>query len=305
MCGITQLRMPFFVFQTIKKGLWGVYMSIKQRLISMIMSMLVGMFIIAGVLLWSMNDLRIGGKIYNQIISDKDLLADILPPPEYILESYLTVYQLLDAEQTDKSALWKTMDRLKSEYETRKQFWTTQYLPDNLQRLVVTSQQEADRFYRFVDEYQSHQNDEMTATVISKIQQAQMTHRAAIDLLVAESNGHFEQISLASEKSLSFDMWIVVSVFVFVICFAVIQGLFVLKRIMTPIKQIQLVIEKMTAGDFSVRTQADSHDQLSLLGQNLNYLLDSLQLSFKESIAVSAAFAHGDFGQRMSENLLG
>lgn len=138
----------------------------------MIMSMLVGMFIIAGVLLWSMNDLRIGGKIYNQIISDKDLLADILPPPEYILESYLTVYQLLDAEQTDKSALWKTMDRLKSEYETRKQFWTTQYLPDNLQRLVVTSQQEADRFYRFVDEYQSHQNDEMTATVISKIQQA-------------------------------------------------------------------------------------------------------------------------------------
>jgi hypothetical protein len=42
-----------------------------------------------------------------------------------------------------------------------------------------------------------------------------------------------------------------------------------------------------------------------LLGQNLNYLLDSLQLSFKESIAVSAAFAHGDFGQRMSENLLG
>jgi methyl-accepting chemotaxis protein len=87
-----------------------------------------------------------------------------------------------------------------------------------------------------------------------------MTHRAAIDLLVAESNGHFEQISLASEKSLSFDMWIVVSVFVFVICFAVIQGLFVLKRIMTPIKQIQLVIEKMTAGDFSVRTQADSHD---------------------------------------------
>ncbi len=280
-------------------------MSIKDRLVLMIMGMLVGMFIIAGVLSWSMNDLRIGGDTYNKIISDKDLLADILPPPEYVLESYLTVYQLLDAEQTDKSVLWKTMDRLKSEYETRKQFWLTQSLPDNLQLALTQSQQDVDAFYRFVQEYKLHQNDEMTTAIISKIQQSYMAHRTAIDTLVSLSNAHFEAVSAAAENSLSRDVWIVVIALAIVILFSLVQGIATLKRIMHPLQQIQAVIAQVREGDFSVRSAVSGKDELSTLGRSVNALLENLQSSFNQSIELSASFASGIFGHRMSENLPG
>ena len=45
------------------------------------------------------NEVKVNGPLYRQIVEGKDLIADILPPPEYIIESYLTAYEL--AEQTD------------------------------------------------------------------------------------------------------------------------------------------------------------------------------------------------------------
>lgn len=37
---------------------------------------------------------KVNGPIYNDIVQTKDLIADILPPPEYIIESYLTLFEL-------------------------------------------------------------------------------------------------------------------------------------------------------------------------------------------------------------------
>ena len=44
----------------------------------------------------SFNAIKIKGDLYNQVIQMKDLVADILPPPAYIIESYLTVLQQID-----------------------------------------------------------------------------------------------------------------------------------------------------------------------------------------------------------------
>jgi methyl-accepting chemotaxis protein len=47
----------------------------------------------------TLNTLRIDGQLYNQIIMSKDLIVDVLSPPEYIIESYLDV--LLEVEETN------------------------------------------------------------------------------------------------------------------------------------------------------------------------------------------------------------
>ena len=35
--------------------------------------------------------IRIGGKLYNQIAHEKDLLAAVLPPPAYLIEAHYMV----------------------------------------------------------------------------------------------------------------------------------------------------------------------------------------------------------------------
>src|ERR1700751_6049057 len=37
----------------------------------------------------SLNQLQVGGPLYNKIKLGNDLVADILPPPEYVIEAYL------------------------------------------------------------------------------------------------------------------------------------------------------------------------------------------------------------------------
>jgi len=49
---------------------------------------------------------EVGGKFYKKIIQTKDVIADVLPPPAYIIESYLTTLILvdeLDYALTDKN----------------------------------------------------------------------------------------------------------------------------------------------------------------------------------------------------------
>ena len=42
-----------------------------------------------------MQVVAVNGSLYNEIINNKDLVADILPPPEYIIETYLVTKQII------------------------------------------------------------------------------------------------------------------------------------------------------------------------------------------------------------------
>ncbi len=112
---------------------------------------------------WSNNTLnlaKVHGPYYEQIATGKDLLADILPPPVYIIESYLNVLDLAHAaEATDGStadhirSLAEEAQVLKKQYEERVEFWQEK-LPDGAlkQQLLTESGQAANEFFRIRDE---------------------------------------------------------------------------------------------------------------------------------------------------------
>lgn len=71
-------------------------LSVGAKLYSL-MAVFAACFVGYGV--WSHNTLQVAkvhGPYYQQIVQGKDLIADILPPPEYIIESYLTAIELKD-----------------------------------------------------------------------------------------------------------------------------------------------------------------------------------------------------------------
>ena len=58
-----------------------------------------------------------------QMGDGKDIVADILPPPLYIIESHLTAYQLLDAPVAERDALAEKFVQLKKDYVARNDYW--------------------------------------------------------------------------------------------------------------------------------------------------------------------------------------
>ena len=51
--------------------------------------MAIGMIVTIAIGAVSIDKIRIGGAAYEEVVLTKDLVADILPPPLYIIEAYL------------------------------------------------------------------------------------------------------------------------------------------------------------------------------------------------------------------------
>ena len=51
----------------------------------------------------TLSEVKVNGPYYARVVQGKDLIADVLPPPEYLIESYLVALQMLD--EADRSAL--------------------------------------------------------------------------------------------------------------------------------------------------------------------------------------------------------
>ena len=60
-----------------------------------------------------------------QMGDGKDIVADILPPPLYIIEAHLTAYRLLDAAHAERATLAEQFIQLKKDYADRNLYWQT------------------------------------------------------------------------------------------------------------------------------------------------------------------------------------
>lgn len=94
------------------------------------------------------------GPAYNQILQSADLIADILPPPEYIVETYLNILQL--SRETDSKKidlLLSNLKRLEKEYYERHEYWIKD-LPDGdlKNSLIIDSYKPADELYKILNQ---------------------------------------------------------------------------------------------------------------------------------------------------------
>lgn len=85
------------------------------------------------------NRVKVNGALYNHIILQKDLVADILPPPEYIIEIHLISYELLESAQSgDIDSLIQSEQVLEKNYQDRHQFWIDNLEEGETKALMVT-----------------------------------------------------------------------------------------------------------------------------------------------------------------------
>ena len=95
----------------------------------------VGILGAIGVMRYALNELKINGPAYEKIVYGKDLIADILPPPLYLIESYLMASEIvLNPEKRDKNL--NRLKQLETDYNTRQAYWQAIDLPEDLQTVL-------------------------------------------------------------------------------------------------------------------------------------------------------------------------
>jgi methyl-accepting chemotaxis protein len=179
-------------------------------------------FLIFGLWAWrTIEQAKVGGPHYHRIVLYKDLVADILPPPNYILESYLTVLQLSVFDRTpDRERLISQLGQLHKDYDVRHDFWLQQPLPEAIKtRFLVDAHDPAMRFYQIAEKEfipAVRANDTVAVRdALKKLEAHYAEHRQAIDDVVSLSNRELGDIENATTEQLRFDSGILLLVFVF------------------------------------------------------------------------------------------
>jgi methyl-accepting chemotaxis protein len=151
-------------------------------------------FLLAGwVSLSTLNLAKVNGPIYKGVVLQKDLVADILPPPEYLIEAYFVVQQISQADAKEIPALVSKSKQLRVDYETRHKFWTDN-LPDGKvkQLILVDSYKPGIEFLNIRDEKfipAIQRGDKAAAQIaLASLDQKYRTHRQVIDDLVTIVN---------------------------------------------------------------------------------------------------------------------
>ncbi|WP_313556220.1 methyl-accepting chemotaxis protein [Agrobacterium cavarae] len=218
-----------------------------------------GLALIAGVLLTlltgaeALNRLKVNGPIYEDIIYSKDLIADILPPPLYVIESYaLANESTLHPDTLAVNA--PRMKVLKEQYEERRAYWKTTTLPDVLKtKLLDDVLVKGDDFWRemlgvTLPALQANDRDAIVAS-LSALRIKFHRHEAAVNELVEMGNvfGKVKEAYAASQTGLLQGASYGLGIFLILLCIA--STLFTRRRAIRPLNDMTNAMTKMADGD--------------------------------------------------------
>ena len=241
-------------------------------------------FIVSGA--WAfktLNTLKVNGPIYERIVQGKDLIADILPPPEYIIESYLVALQLSRTQDAARqSAMAARIGELKTQFDARHAFWQGQALEPGMARLLLRDAYDpAVAFYRVSQEQLvpavQAGNAALAGAAMQQLDGFYEAHRKAIDQVVLLANQRVTQDESEAQALIQRDSALLLTIMGLALTAAVVVALMVARSITEPLRNAVRVAQVVASGVLNSRIQVRYPDEPDQLLQALKDMNGSLQ----------------------------
>ncbi|BAL25193.1 methyl-accepting chemotaxis sensory transducer [Azoarcus sp. KH32C] len=242
-------------------------------------------FLLFGSWTWgTIQQAKVGGPGYARIVQSKDLIADILPPPNFIIESYLTTLQLADPDRAvEQEKNIARLTALRKEYDERHAYWTAQDLPADLkEKLLKDAHEPAARFYQiaekeFVPAVQQG-NAGATREAMTKLEKAYAQHRVAIDGVVERATKHLEHTEASTTERLVKDEWLLAIVFVISVVLSASVGQIFARSLLRGLQAVGARLREVASGNLAaIGGRVERQDELGNLLRELEQSATSLR----------------------------
>ncbi len=230
---------------------------------------------------YSLSQMAIGSAHYGQIIRAKDLVADVLPPPAYLIESYLEVTLAHDdpASYPEHKA---RLAELKKQYEERHAFWSDKagwlsehdYNEELFNAIAADSHAEAQRFWDIVDKRYMPALASGDAIAIdaayADAKAAYFAHRKQVDIIVEKALEEQAHLEAEAREEASFFGLIQLAIIVTALIITLAGFYMLFSRVIRPVSTVTGVMKKLTEGD--LRAQAPGADRKDEIGDMVRAL---------------------------------
>jgi methyl-accepting chemotaxis protein len=236
-----------------------------------------GFILTMGVSFYSLGEFRIGGTLCDKLMLGKDLISDVLPPPEYIIEAYLET-SLASKNPETLPAHRKRLGELKRDYDQRHNYWAAQDIDGDVKtQLLQKAHEPAQRFWQLLETsfYPAVEKKDSEAidAAFQQLTTAYTQHRAAIDRTVALANNANDAITtsaLSFAQTVSVVL-VLLSCVVLAIVLAATWGMSA--YVLSPLNQMRAAILSLAEGRHELSIpQLSRHDELGDIAQSLEVL---------------------------------
>jgi methyl-accepting chemotaxis protein len=276
-------------------------MTISRFLIIFGFTLLAGFCLAIGILLYSLQQVKIEGPKYVQIIDSKDLIADILPPPMYVVEAYLTATETArHPEETDANIA--VLEKLRQDFDARFAVWAAKDLPADIRTQLDSKLKPAtDAFWdqlfrRVIPQFNLAKNDGRDVNLVP-LRRAYHQQRAAVVELVNLSERYMLEVEgQARDREQTYRL------LTFVACglaaTVLLVGLVLFRRLaVTPMRDMGRYMSALAAGDYRAEVpHRGRHDEVGEMAKAVAYFRETAI----EKVQLEANTAHE--AQRATES---
>ncbi len=188
----------------ISKGL-----TFRQQLLAIGSVAVVALLVVVAVAVVQNRQTGIGGTIYQRLMMDGELTADILPPPMFVVETMLHIEEL--ANPDDQAMLDNALQEIKEqqqEYQQRVERWANADLDAGVRHELGKGQATVEQLYRVVNEQlipAIRANDEMAVKAAHhQARELFERHRGEITALVERVEASVQEYVATAKAAASF-----------------------------------------------------------------------------------------------------
>ncbi|MBI5327234.1 MAG: methyl-accepting chemotaxis protein, partial [Deltaproteobacteria bacterium] len=248
-------------------------LKIRNKLLIMIGVFIIGISFFA-IISWSVvNTVKVNGKIYNDIVMGKDLIADILPPPAYLIEQRTVLLQMLSEKDKNRlEELSKKAKELAVLFESRYDYWKKNLpdgrLKDKLMEAYAPAREFIDTRDRELIPALLSGDREKAMNLAMGIQRERFEkHHKAITETVKLSEEFLSEKEKTAREITRRDMNLMIILAIATIIVIVVIGFIISNVIVNPIKNIVAVLkDSIGQGDLTKRFNLSQKDEVGDLG---------------------------------------
>jgi methyl-accepting chemotaxis protein len=234
---------------------------------------LLGTVAVAGVSFTTIQAVKIKSPAYQRIYQANILLADVLPPPAYIVESYLTVSQLSFTDSADERAeLVKRIEQLQKDFDARTTYWKENSLGTQFDGAFADSAVAAAEFYKLVEEQvipASQKGDLATIRTLAAgpLKESYGKHRTQVDDIVAKATQFNTDAEASATDLLRTRTTMMVATIIFALLASLVLGFWIVRTLTRQLQGAAMTLsnatKKLRNSAQAIRTEADRTAQQS------------------------------------------
>ena len=258
--------------------------SVKAKLMLLVGVSAVGLLTVAGLSIRTINQVKVYGPLFQEIVDEKDLMADVLPPPVFLLETYLVDNRIvMEAHESDRREYLVRGERLAKDFSARRDYWA-QDLPEGKERELVLQRvvPSAERYLTlrdslFLPAVRAGDLAAARRVVDGPLSEAFKTHRTAVEELVQESTGDYALLEAQAKVIDVLPKREILAISLGILLLVAGLGGLVVRQVVSSLGRTVAALNTAATGDLTTTTGVTTRDEFGTIAAALDQFLGTLR----------------------------